>query len=87
MSSDEARRLRWRCRRGMRELDVLLTRYLDLQYEQATEQSRRDFGYLLEQEDDQLWNWLLGRSSPDDPRLVAIVAEVTTPPINRPAAR
>lgn len=71
----------------MRELDVLLTRYLDLQYEQATEQTRRDFGYLLEQEDDQLWNWLLGRSSPDDPRLVAIVAEVTTPPINRPAAR
>lgn len=87
MSSDEARRLRWRCRRGMRELDVLLTRYLDLQYEQATEQARCDFGYLLEQEDDQLWNWLLGRSSPDDPRLVAILAEVTTPAIDSPAAR
>lgn len=67
----------------MRELDVLLTRFLDSQYEQATDQSKQDFGYLLEQEDDQLWDWLLGRSSPEDPRLVAIVAEVTAPSTER----
>ncbi len=64
----------------MRELDVLLTRYLEVQYEKATEQAKLDFSHLLEQEDDQLWNWLLGRSAPDDPRLKAIVAEVITPP-------
>ena len=31
MSDDDAeiRRLRWRCRRGMRELDQLMLRYLD----------------------------------------------------------
>lgn len=69
----------------MRELDVLLTRYLDFQYEQATAQAQQNFAYLLEQEDDQLWDWLLGRSSPDDPRLVAIVAQVTTPPTEAPA--
>ena len=35
--SDEAtlRRLRWRCRRGMRELDQLLERYLDRRWPQA----------------------------------------------------
>lgn len=77
--SDEQRRLRWRCRRGMRELDVLLTAYLDTCYEQAPAKTQQDFAYLLEQEDDQLWDWLLGRSVPEESRLAAIVAEVVDP--------
>jgi antitoxin CptB len=31
----EIGKLRWRCRRGMRELDVLLSRYLDEEYRTA----------------------------------------------------
>ena len=31
----EFKRLRWRCRRGMRELDQLLVRYLEREWQQA----------------------------------------------------
>ena len=82
--SDEQRRLRWRCRRGMRELDVLLTAYLDSRYQRASAKTQEDFAYLLEQEDDQLWDWLLGRSVPDEARLAAIVAEVTASEASTP---
>ena len=60
----------------MRELDVLLTAYLDAHYSEAPSETQQDFAYLLEQEDDQLWDWLLGRSVPQEPRLAAIVAEI-----------
>lgn len=83
--SDEQRRLRWRCRRGMRELDVLLTAYLDVRYQHAPSKTQQDFAYLLEQEDDQLWDWLLGRSVPEEARLAAIVTEVVTAEV--PASR
>jgi len=66
----------------MRELDVLLTAYLDTHYEQAPAKTQQDFAYLLEQEDDQLWDWLLGRSVPEESRLAAIVAEVVDPELS-----
>ena len=37
------RRLRWQCRRGMLELDLLLSRFLDAAYADLTKQQRRDF--------------------------------------------
>ena len=40
--------LRWQCRRGMRELDELLARYLQTFYEQATEAEKSAFRELLE---------------------------------------
>jgi antitoxin CptB len=63
----ELRRLRWRCRRGMRELDQLLTRWLDREWATAPESARGDFLRLLDCEDDRLWRWFLGHEiAPDD---------------------
>lgn len=73
----EKRRLQWRCRRGMRELDALLTRWLSDHYPTADTKARAQFALLLEQEDDVLWNWLLGRSSPQSPELAALVDQIT----------
>ena len=56
--------LRWRCRRGMRELDVLLGHWLERQWAQAPDERRLAFGRLLEQEDDAIWDWLMGRAEP-----------------------
>ncbi len=74
------RDLRWRCRRGMRELDVLLTRWLDDGWSASGEDLRQAFGALLECEDDQLWDWLLGRSEPQRPDLQRIVHAIRTAP-------
>ena len=75
---DEAtlRRLRWRCRRGMRELDQLMLRWLDGRWETSDERERALFLRLLDSEDDKLWAWFMGRETPPDAELAAFVAAV-----------
>lgn len=55
-------RLRWRCRRGMRELDVMLTRYLDEYYAESAVDEQAAFRGLLEEADPELLLLLMGRS-------------------------
>lgn len=74
--SGESSRLRWRCRRGMRELDQLLGWYLDVRYPIAAEREKSAFSTLLDEQDPQLWAWLLGRSLPDKPEWRAIIDEI-----------
>ena len=82
MSSDdtEIRKLRWRCRRGMRELDQLLERWLDRAWRQSSEQERAVFLRLLDSEDDRLWRWFLGHEAPEDADLRALVDRIRTLP-------
>ncbi len=65
MSGDDSR-LRWRCRRGMRELDQLLTWYLQHRYHAATDTDKHTFATLLDEQDPDLWNWFSGRTEPPD---------------------
>ncbi|HVI26677.1 MAG TPA: succinate dehydrogenase assembly factor 2 [Xanthomonadaceae bacterium] len=82
MSEDaELRRLRWRCRRGMRELDRLLERYLDLAWPTASEAERGVFLRLLDCEDDRLWRWFLGHETPPDADLAALVQRIRDLPV------
>jgi antitoxin CptB len=55
-------RLRWQCRRGTKELDLLLQRYLDSEsgYLLADDKEKALFAQLLELEDDELIGVLLG---------------------------
>jgi antitoxin CptB len=63
-NDDEARRkrLRWRCRRGTRELDALFGDWLDHRYAQADESVRAAFGELLDTQDPDLWDWVMGHA-------------------------
>jgi antitoxin CptB len=72
----ELRRLRWRCRRGMRELDQLLARYLDHGWAGDSEAMRGNFLRLLECEDDKLWHWFMGHAQPEDADLAALVERI-----------
>lgn len=54
------KKLRWRCRRGMRELDQLFGRYLDRRWLDAPPAEREVFLQLLDTEDDKLWRWSMG---------------------------
>jgi len=74
--SVDAARLRWRCRRGMRELDQLLGQWLDVRFAQADASAQRAFAELLEQPDPQLWNWLSGREAPPRSDWQRIVDEI-----------
>ncbi|MDO9424425.1 MAG: succinate dehydrogenase assembly factor 2 [Methylobacter sp.] len=57
---DELARLKWQCRRGTKELDFLLNRYLETGYLVADEAERSLFIELLELEDDELMGILMG---------------------------
>jgi antitoxin CptB len=57
---DELARLRWQCRRGTKELDFLLNRYLETGYLVADQEERELFVELLRQEDDVLVGILMG---------------------------
>jgi len=74
----DASRLRWRCRRGMRELDQLLGWYLDTRYAGSDDAAKEAFSTLLEQQDPELWDWLMGRTSCEFPPWRRIVDEIRT---------
>lgn len=77
LSAVSLARLRWRCRRGMRELDVVFQRYLEQRYPNAPSAEQRAFESLIELQDPQLLNYLVGRETPADPELVNVVARLT----------
>lgn len=68
--------LRWRCRRGMKELDVLLTRYLDRDYYTAPLAQREAFEALLALPDPDILDYVLGRTEPDNPDLAHVLARM-----------
>ena len=71
MSADpnvEIRKLEWRCRRGMKELDLLLLRYLRERHPQAASAERAAFVEFLELPDPDIARYLIGGDVPADPR-------------------
>jgi antitoxin CptB len=65
----EVQRLRWQCRRGMLELDLLLERFLTRRYVELDLAQREAFERLLGFEDQILHDWLIGRAVPADSEL------------------
>jgi antitoxin CptB len=72
-------RLRWRCRRGMRELDILLTRYLDERYGIAPAAEQDAFRTLLDAQDPVLYAYCLG-SEPPPEHLAVLIERITAVP-------
>ena len=70
-------KLRWHCRRGMRELDVLMLRYLDNSYENASTEDQQGFVDLLALEDPVLFGYVLGREEPTNEILQRLVIEIS----------
>jgi antitoxin CptB len=77
----ELKKLRWRCRRGMRELDQLLDRWLERQWRQSPTAERAVFLRLLDTEDDTLWRWFLGHEVSSDVEIAALVEKVRNVPV------
>jgi len=63
----EARRLLWRCRRGMKELDVLLERFARRTLPGASEEEWQAFAELLALPDPALADYLLAGEPPPEP--------------------
>ena len=68
--------VRWRCRRGVKELDVLLERWFDGCYLQASSAEQAEFHRFLELPDPEVAGYLLGNEQPANARLRALVAAI-----------
>ena len=73
VGSEEWRRLRWYCRRGLLELDIILLRYLERDYAALDKSHRQAFSELLELSDHTLLAYLNKQELPDDPRLRNVI--------------
>lgn len=69
-------RLRWRCRRGTRELDVMLGWWLDARFAAADSAQQAAFDALLDCSDPDLWDWLTGHAVPSEPHFAALIDEI-----------
>ncbi len=67
------KRLYWHSRRGMWELDLLLIPFLEHRYGGLSEADQAAFQALIEEEDQDLFIWLMRRDWPQDDTLRRIV--------------
>ena len=69
-------RLRWQCRRGTKELDLLLQRYLDSGYLLADDEEKALFVELLALEDDELIGILMGELEVEAEEMKVLVKKI-----------
>lgn len=69
----ELKKLYWQCRRGMLELDVLLSPFVQEAYPSLSLEDQASFKKLLTCEDQDLFGWFMQREEPDDADLKRIV--------------
>ena len=66
-------RLVWASRRGMLELDLILSPFVENVYDSLTEDDQLRFEVLLECEDQTLFMWFMQREQPTDPNMQRIL--------------
>ena len=70
------RKLRWRSRRGMLELDLLLVPFVEEVYPFLTNGLKQSYAKLLEEDDPDLQEWFSKRKVPEDAGLAEIVSTI-----------
>lgn len=61
--------IKWNCRRGMLELDIILKRYVESQLSTLSEEALATFERLLTHPDPDLYAWFMGYEKPEDETL------------------
>lgn len=72
----QRKRLYWHSRRGMWELDLLLIPFLEQCYDSLDDADQAIYQQLIDQEDQDLFAWLMRREFPDDPALRRLVTMI-----------
>ncbi len=72
----QSSRIRWACRRGMLELDLILMRFLDEAFDTLSDDDKQRFIALLGHEDPEIFSWLMGKEPPSDVELQSIVSKI-----------
>lgn len=71
--------IRWRCRRGMKELDILFERYVANHLHRVNEDERNAFVRMLSLPDSLLWDYVMDRQTPTDSGIKDVLSKIRTP--------
>ncbi len=69
-------KLKWHCRRGMRELDLLLEGFLEQRFQTLSPADRDGFERLLDCRNEDLMDWLMEGGTPEDEQLASVVRQI-----------
>ena len=76
IAPDRIKRIAWRCRRGMLENDLVLSRFLDQRGDSLTEREVAMLDVLLELPDNELWDLIAGREEPADASVAPMLEQL-----------
>jgi len=75
LAEDETR-LRWQCRRGMLELDLMLESFVEKRYENLPLKTKKAFHQLLKCQDQILLDYLMGQDVPTDKDVADVAKQI-----------
>jgi antitoxin CptB len=76
MTPERWNRIVWRCRRGMLENDLVLTRFLEAKGRDLTEDEVAMLDRLLDLTDNDLWDLIAGRRQPQEEDVVPMLLQL-----------
>ena len=74
--SEKKSRILWRCRRGIKEMDIVLQDFIKNSYDELNNENKSAFSKLLEEQDLDILNWVLGKDKPEDKTLIEIIKKI-----------
>ena len=74
----EFRRLTWRCRRGLLELDIVLQRFMSSHFYDLSDEELAAFDVLLELPDNECWDLLQKNNSGLDAVQKSVIQKINT---------
>lgn len=73
---ENLQKLAWRCRRGTKELDVLMQKFLNQHYQHAAPALQRAFENMLDMQDPELYDLLIGRQKSSDENVNQVIEKI-----------
>ena len=73
---ENLQKLAWRCRRGTKELDVLMQKYLNEHYQSAAPELQHAFEQMLDMQDPELYDLLIGKQKSADENINRVIEHI-----------
>lgn len=73
---EELNRAKWASRRGLLELDLLLSPFVTSAFDSLTDELKNDYRALLFNDDQDLMEWIMGRAEVADSRFTPVVSAI-----------
>jgi antitoxin CptB len=73
---EELNRAKWASRRGLLELDLLLSPFVTSAFDSLTDELKNDYRALLFNDDQDLMEWIMGRAEVADSRFISVISAI-----------